>query len=279
MTIARRPSLVAALLLAALLLGLAGCGPTAAPTPTADPATLVVFAASSLTDAFAELGQRYQAAHPGVRVTFNFGASNQLAEQLAQGAPADVFASANARQMGAAIDAGRVISGAQQTFATNRLIVVLPRDNPGRVRALPDLARPGLKLVLAAAAVPVGQYALDFLDKAGQDPAFPPDFKSAVLKNVVSYEANVRAVYTKVALGEADAGIVYASDASAAAAPDLGQVESLAIPDRLNAVAAYPIAPLADSPHASLAQGFVDLVLSAEGQAVLQKYGFGPLTD
>ncbi len=268
---ARRRSAVAALLMA-VLAGLPGCGPSAAPTPTTDPVTLVVLAAASLTDAFTELGGRYQAAHPGVRVAFNFAGSNQLAEQLAQGAPADVFASANARQMAAVVESGRVVSGTQQTFASNRLIVVLPADNPGRVAALPDLAQPGLKLVLAAAQVPAGQYALDFLDKAGQDPAFPAGFKAAVLQNVVSYEANVRAVYTKVALGEADAGIVYASDASAAA----GQIRSLPIPDALNTIAVYPIAPLADGPHAALAQGFVDLVLSAEGQAVLQEHGFLP---
>ena len=176
----------------------------------------VVFAAASLTEPFGEIGKSFEAAHPGVTVVYNFAGSQQLAQQINAGAPADVFASANKKQMGATIDAGSVISGTQQIFARNRLVVIYPKDNPAGLKDLNDLANPGLKLVLAAKEVPVGQYTLDFLDKAAADPALGTTFKDAVLKNVVSYEDNVKNVLTKVALGEADAGIVYLSDISGA---------------------------------------------------------------
>jgi molybdate transport system substrate-binding protein len=224
-----------------------------------------------LTDAFGELGNTFENAHPGVTVAQSFGASNTLAEQINQGAPADVFASASTKTMVAAIDGGRIVSGTQKTFAHNRLVVIYPSDNPGQVTSLQDLAKPGLKLVLAAKEVPVGQYALDFLDKAVKNPDFGAAYKDDVLANVVSYEENVRAVFTKVSLGEADAGIVYSSDVSGEGSD---KVASLAIPDELNTIATYPIAAVKDAAQPELAQAFIDLVLSAEGQAVLARYGF-----
>jgi molybdate transport system substrate-binding protein len=260
--------LVAWALLAALLTACLPATPTPAPALSGD---LTVFAAASLTEAFTVLGQQFEAAHPGTRVVFSFGGSNTLAQQLGEGAPADVFASANRAQLQAVIDAGRIVSGTQQTFARNRLVVIFPADNPAGLASLADLAQPGLKLVLAAAEVPVGQYSLDFLAKAAQDAAFGPSFEVDVLANVVSYEPNVRAVLTKVALGEADAGIVYTSDVSGAGAEAVSQ---LAIPDALNTIASYPIASLADSAQPALAQAFIDFVLSAQGQAVLAEYGF-----
>ncbi len=253
-------------LLAALLL--AACAPAATPALSGD---LTVFAAASLTDAFTVLGQQFEAAHPGSHIVFNFGGSNSLAQQIGEAAPADVFASANKTQMQVAIDSGRIVSGTQQTFVRNRLVVITPTDNPGGVTALTDLSKPGLQLVLAAAEVPVGQYSLDFLDRAVQDAAFGPTFKDDVLANVVSYEASVRAVLTKVALGEADAGIVYSSDVVGDGADAVSRLD---IPDALNTVASYPIAALTDSARPALAQAFIDLVLSAEGQVVLAEYGF-----
>lgn len=258
-------------------IGLAGCGagdatPGGAGTE-AGPVTLTVFAAASLTDAFMEMGHAFQARHPNVEFSFNFGASNQLAQQLAAGAPADVFASANEAQMAVAVEAGRVADGSQQTFARNRLVVIFPADNPANIQLLHDLARPGLLLVLAAAEVPVGQYSLDFLDKAAQEPAFGAAFKDGVLANVVSYEENVRAVLSKVALGEADAGIVYSSDITSGAAADVGRLD---IPDDLNTIATYPIAPISDSQQLELAAAFVEFVRSAEGQGILGDYGFIP---
>lgn len=237
----------------------------------AAPKTLTVLAAASLTEPFKELGQKFSASHPGVKTAFNFAGSQQLAQQIVQGAPADVFASASTKTMDAAVTARRVQAGAPQTFAKNGLVIIFPKDNPANLRELKDLAQPGLKLDLAAKEVPVGQYSLDFLDKASKDPGFGPDFKEAVLKNVVSYEENVKAVLTKVALDEADAGIVYTSDISGAQADKVGQLE---IPAALNSIAIYPIAVLSDSPNPALAQAFVELVLSPDGQAVLAKYGF-----
>ena len=262
--------------LVAVLSFAAGCQPatpvsgTAGGTSPAQAVTLNVFAAASLTDAFGEIGGQFSAGHPGVEVVFNFAGSNQLATQIGQGAPADVFASANKTQMNAAIDSGRVVSGTQQVFARNRLVVVTPGDNPAALTTLEDLAQPGIKLVFAAKEVPVGQYALNFLDKAEAGGGLGTGYKDAVLANVVSYEENVRSVLTKVALGEADAGIVYTSDVAAAGS----EVQQIAIPDALNTIAVYPIAVLSDSPHAELAQAFVDAVLSNGGQQTLEKYGF-----
>lgn len=237
------------------------------------PVPLTVMAAASLTEAFEELAQLFEAQNPGVEVTFNFAGSQQLAQQIVEGAQADVFASANQKQMQAAVDASRVDEAAIQTFAHNRLVVIYPEDNPAGIDGLKDLARPGLKLVMAAKEVPVGQYSLEFLEKAGQEPALGPSFQQAVLKNIVSYEENVKAVLNKVALGEADAGIVYTSDVTGEAAGKIGQ---LIIPDELNVIATYPIAILEDSQHATQAQAFLDFVLSPSGQEILAKYGFMP---
>ncbi len=262
------------LALLALILAAAGCRPAALPSvnpaASAAPVTLNVFAAASLTDAFGAIGKQFAAEHAGTTVVYNFGGSNQLATQIGQGAPADVFASANTAQMQAVIDSGRVVSGTQQTFVRNRLVVVAPADRSAQLGSLQDLAKPGLKIVLAAKEVPAGQYALDFLAKAAADRNLGPEYRDAVLANVVSYEESVRSVLAKVALGEADAGIVYTSDA----ATSKGDIQRIEIPDALNTIAAYPIAALNDAPHAELAQQFVDYVLSPAGQQVLERYGF-----
>jgi molybdate transport system substrate-binding protein len=254
-------------LLIVLAVLLAGCGPSATPEPVG----LTVFTAASLTEAFTEIGQRFEAEHPGVKVTFNFAGSQQLAQQLGQGAPADVFASANEKQMGVAIEAGRVVSGTQRVFAHNRLVVIYPRDNPAGLKELRDLARPGLRLVLADKEVPVGRYALDFLDKAAGDAAFGSAFKDGVLQNVVSYEQTVKAVLSKVALGEGEAGIVFCSDVTGSGADKVGRID---IPDELNVIATYPIAPVADSRNPESAQAFIEFVLGPAGQESLAGQGF-----
>jgi molybdate transport system substrate-binding protein len=244
-------------------------------TATAQGGALSVFAAASLAEAFGALGQQFDAAN-GTQTMFNFAGSQQLAQQIVQGAPADVFASANTTQMRMVLDSGDVISGTQQTFVRNRLVVIHPQDNPAGLQTLDDLAKPGVKLVLADKAVPVGQYALDFLAKASEDPQRTAAYSETVLANVVSYEENVRAVLTKVALGEADAGIVYMSDVAQSAANDVGRI---AIPDELNTIAAYPIAPIAGAPNAVLAEQFITYVLSPEGQQILSSYGFIPVAS
>jgi molybdate transport system substrate-binding protein len=283
-----RSKILSALVLMTVLLSVA-CTPAApaveptatqasAAEPTAPAApveakTLTVLAAASLTESFTELGALFESQNPGVSVSFSFAGSQALAQQLGQGAEADVFASASNKYMQAAEDSGRVDEAAAHTFAQNRLVVIYPKDNPGGVQALKDLAKEGLKLDLADSSVPVGQYTVDFLDKAVEDPAFGAQFKDDVLKNVVSYEDNVKAVVTKVSLGEADAGIVYVTDITADAAEQTGRLD---IPDALNTIATYPIAAVKDSQNAGLAEAFVQLVLSADGQAVLGKYGFLP---
>lgn len=245
--------------------------PTVAPTEAKEPVTLTVLAAASLTESFTEIGTMFEAANPDVKVTFSFAGSQQLAQQLAEKAPADVFASASKKYMTATIESGSVISGTEKTFAKNALVVIYPKENPAGLAALTDLAKPGIKLVLGAKEVPVGQYALDFLDKAIKDPAYGATFKDDVLKNVVSYEDNVKSVVTKVTLGEADAGIVYLTDITTDAAE---KVEKITIPNEINVIATYPMATIADSAHPQEAQAFMDFVLSAEGQAVLAKYNF-----
>lgn len=252
---------------------------TKVPAPAvapAQPVTLTVLAAASLTESFTELGRMFESQNPGVTVAFNFAGSQELAQQLEQGAPADVFASASQKYMDAAIQSGRVTPKASQIFVKNRLVLIFPADNPGALTELRDLANPGLKLDLAHESVPVGKYSLEFLDKATADPAFDPDFKDNVLKNVVSYETSVKAIVSKVSLGEADAGIVYASDITADLADKVG---TLAIPAALNTIASYPIAPITDSSHADLARAFVDFILSPAGQQVLEKSNFIPVTN
>jgi molybdate transport system substrate-binding protein len=274
-----RSKILAFLLLIAVLAGSA-CSPQATPTnqpaeaPTAAPAprTLTVLAAASLTASFADINKLFESQNPGVTVSVSFAGSQQLAQQLDQGAPADVFASASKKYMDAAVTSKRVNQADAQTFVTNRLVVIFPTANPAGLKTLQDLAKPGLKLVFGDKTVPVGQYALDFLDKAVKDPAFGATFKDSVLKNVVSYETDVKSVLSKVSLNEADAGIVYVTDFNTAT-DKLGKLD---IPDALNTIAVYPIAPIADSQNSELAKTYVALVLSPEGQAIMAKYGFIP---
>lgn len=250
---------------------------TTAPAETAASAPngeLTVFAAASLTDAFKEISSQFAAANNGATITFNFAGSDQLATQISEGAPADVFASANKKQMDNVIKAGEVISGTEQTFVRNRLVVVYPQENLGKLAALKDLANPGVKIVLAQKSVPVGAYALDFLTKASKLPEYTDTYSPTVLANVVSYEENVKAVLSKITLGEADAGIVYTTDA--ATVRD-GSISTLEIPDDLNTIASYPIAATKNAANAELAQKFVEYVLSPEGQQILVKYGFIPI--
>ncbi len=235
--------------------------------------TLTVFAASSLSDALTEIAAAFKKANPGVEIVFNFGGSSTLAAQLANGAPADIFASANDKQMEAARQAKR-IAGEPKTFARNRLILIVPADNPAKIGSLRDLAKPGIKLVVAAPNVPVRDYTNTMLDRLVNVPEYGTAYKTAFLKNVVSEEDNVRQVSAKVALGEADAGIVYQSDVT----PDIARkVLTLTIPDVYNTIATYPIALTDNSANPALAQAFIDYVLSYEGQDVLEKWGFVPV--
>jgi molybdate transport system substrate-binding protein len=243
-------------------------GRPAAPAPP----TLTVYAAASLADAFRDLGRTLEAAHPGLTVHFNFAGSQQLALQIEQGAPADVFASADQRWMSYASEKG-LVEGESVIFARNRLVAIVPRTNPGRIGGLPDLARKGTKLVLAAEAVPAGKYSREALENLSAAPGFPPEYDRKVLANVVSQEENVKAVVAKVQLGEADAGLVYYSDVT----PSVSRyVRVFEIDDRYNVVASYPIAVLKSAKNAEAAKWFVDLVSSAPGQQTLERHGLLP---
>ncbi|MGE5333854.1 MAG: molybdate ABC transporter substrate-binding protein [Nitrososphaerota archaeon] len=273
----RTPSRKAIVLVGAMavLLTLAACGSSPATSATGQPVKLTVFAAASLKGAFTDIATAYRKTHPDVAITLNFAGSDTLAQQINQGAPADLFASANATQMSVAVKSGAIDGNAVKTFAHNRLVIIYPAANPAHIQTLRDIARPGVKLALATRTVPVGQYALDFLDKASADPAYGPSYKAQALKNVVSYETDVKAVLAKVALGEADAGIVYTTDAASAS----GKVGTVPIPDALNSIATYPIGVVNSSPHAAAARDLLAYILSADGQAILARYGFLPGSD
>jgi molybdate transport system substrate-binding protein len=252
----RRP--LAALALLALSLG--GCG-TADP-PGGDgtagvPGGITVFAAASLTESFDKLGTRFEAANPGAEVTINYGGSSALAKQINEGAPADVFASASPKNMAEVTGAGN--ASGPTTFVSNTLMIAVPKGNPGGVEGLADFADDGRKIALCAEEVPCGAAAAKVFDAAGITPR--PD----------TFERDVKAVLTKVSLGEVDAALVYRTDVRAAG----DEVEGIEFPEAKDAVNEYPIVVLKEAPNAETAQAFVDFVLSDEGEAVLTKAGFG----
>jgi molybdate transport system substrate-binding protein len=244
--------------------------------PVAFPAEggdLTVFAAASLTDAFEAIERVQEAATPNLSITYNFGGSQALVTQLAEGAQADVFASANTAQMDAAIEAG-LVAGEPVPFVRNRLTVVTPAGNPAGIESAADLGREGILLVLAQSEVPAGRYARESVClMAGDTATYGTGFVERVAANVVSEEEDVRDALAKVALGEADAGIVYVSDAAAAG----DQVQVVDIPDAVNVIATYPVSVLAGGDEA-LGSAFIAYLLSEEGQAMLESYGFQPVT-
>jgi molybdate transport system substrate-binding protein len=260
------------LLLATLCTLLAACGGSTTSSNTSTPVTsavtLNVFAAASLTESFNEMIAAFQQLHPNVTVKPNYNGSQVLEEQIANGAPADVFASADLANMKKANNAGLVKSS--QVFVKNRLVVIIPASNPGKIQSLKDLARKGVKIDIEATSVPAGNYSRQALASMSKSPDYGPGYKDAVLANVVSEETNVKAVVQKVQLGEADAGFVYVTDAFSAS----GKVTVIDIPDPYNVIAQYPIAVVKSSLHASDAQAFVAFVLSQAGQTIMKKYQF-----
>ncbi len=232
---------------------------------------LTVFAAASLSEAFQTLGNNFEARHHGVKLQFNFGGSQQLVQQMVQGAKADIFASANMKQMTGAIKSGVIDTATVRTFARNRLVVIVPKDNPAHLTQLKDLAKGNIKLILADSSVPAGQYSLQVLDLCSKLHEFGASFRHNVLKNVVSYEENVRAVLIKVRIGECDAGIVYTSDI---VHDSLQSVHRIEIPDSLNVIAEYPVALVREGTSRRLAGEFLEYLLSDEGSRVLWEYGF-----
>ena len=257
-----------------LLTALAGCGGEGEATAgegQEQGGTLTVFAASSLTDAFGELAGTFEERNPGVEVRQSFESSSTLLTQIQQGAPADVFASAAEEEMDAAVK-DDLVAGEPEIFVRNREVIMVPEDNPAGIQSMRDLARPGIRLVLAEDGVPAADYAMKILERA--DAEYGGGFKQDVLSNVVSREADVRASVGRVALGDADATFGYASDHT----PDIrDRVRVVEVPENLNIIATYPIAALEDAKDPGLAREWVDLVVSEEGQRVLEKWGFEPV--
>lgn len=246
-------------LVAGLLLAGACAGPEAAARTR-----LSVYAASSLTEAFTELEALFEQAHTEADASVTFAGSQILRIQIEQGAPADVFASADPGHMEALLQAGLVSEG--RVFAQNELVVVVPHDNPAGIESFAELPE-ARRVVLGTPAVPVGRYAREAL--AAADEHVRPGFQAAVLANVVSEETNVRLARSKVELGEADAAIVYRTDARASQA-----LRTLAIPDEVNVRATYLVGAVEREGRSPLTEAWIDLLLSPEGRAVLERHGF-----
>ncbi|MEV6521590.1 molybdate ABC transporter substrate-binding protein [Longispora sp. NPDC051575] len=242
-------------------LALAGCGgaddkPAATPTGGKVTGTVTVLAAASLTESFTAIGKEFEAANPGVKVTFSFGASSTLATQIVNGAPADVFAAASPATMKQVTDANLAVS--PTVFAKNQLVIAVPKGNKAGVRTIEDLAKPNLKVALCAAQVPCGAAATKALAAAN------------VKVTPVTLEADVKAALTKVRLGEVDAALVYRTDAQAAAA----DVEAIEFTASAQAVNDYPIVAVTKAPNSAGATAFVTYVLSDKARAILTKAGF-----
>ncbi|MBO0852647.1 MAG: molybdate ABC transporter substrate-binding protein [Nocardia sp.] len=257
--------LTAGLAAIALVAGLAACDSEDSASGTASgsaaPAqisgTVTVFAAASLTETFTELGHQFEAAHPGVKVVNSFGASSTLAQQIDQGAPADVFASAAPANMRQVVDAGAV-QGQPATFVDNRLEIAVPKGNPGHITGLADFGKAEPRIALCAEQVPCGAAAKQVFQLSGITPQ--PDTR----------EQDVKAVLTKVTLDEVDAALVYRTDVQAAG----DKVQGLDFPESSKVINTYPIAPLAKAPNAAAAAAFVDFIKSAQAKQVFAKAGF-----
>lgn len=240
-------------LLMALVVVLGACGDDGGSVE----GELLVSAAASLTDAFADVEAAFEDANPDVDVVLNLGSSSSLREQILEGAPADVFASANTSNMDQVVEAGEV-EGEPEIFVRNLLQIAVPSGNPAGVTGLEDFGRDELLIGLCAEEVPCGDFAREALANAGVTPAIDTN------------EPDVRALLTKVEVGELDAGITYVTDVSSTG----GTVDGVDIPDDQNVVASYPIAALTNAPNPEAAAAFVAFVLSDEGQAILAEYGF-----
>jgi len=239
-----------------------GCTPQ-----TAGP-KLTIFAASSLNNAFTELAAAYEAQNPKVTIQLNFAGSSQLAAQISEGAPADIFASADSDQMNTAVASQRIDPEQIIPFLTNQLTIIAPLDNPANLMTLNDLAQTETSLILAAPNVPIRTYADQVIGRQTSD------IQQNIYANLVSEEDNVRQIVAKIALGEADAGIVYISDIT----PDISsQVTTIPLNTTQNVTATYPIARLNDTPNPEEAHAFIQFILSPDGQDILRKWGFAPL--
>ena len=234
------------------------------------PKELTVFCAASLTGAFGEIGHIYKN-ETNISVVFNFDGSQVLRTQIENGAYADIFVSANKKQMNTLKNEGFTNNSSITVFTKTKPVIIVPKDNPAKIQNIYDLAKPGLKIVIGTKDVPIGDYTLQILVKLANDSAFGPGFTKKVIANVVSNETNVNYITSKVALGEADAGIAYRSDVTKDLAAKITKIE---IPDKYNVIAEYPMGILKQSKYPAHTMEFINLVKSDKGMAVLEKYGF-----
>ncbi len=257
-------------MLCLMLLLIAACGPLVPdPEGQARDQFMMIYAASSLTDAFEELGAAFQRRTPGLSISYNFAGSSTLALQLEEGARADVFASANEAQMTRVIEAGRIV-GTPTPFAANSLTVAVPASNPAKITTMTDLAAEDVRVVVASEGVPVRAYTETVFENLLRDGPLSEADLATIRANVVSEEGNVRGITAKLALGTADAGFVYATDVRGA---DLRTLDI--IPPQANITAEYPIGVVAGG-EAGLAAAFIAFVRSPDGQAILAEHGFQP---
>ena len=268
--------------LAAACSGCASSSPAAFPSaavgvPSNTPATatpaavdLTVYAAASLKGALEKAKSAYEAAVPGATLTISTDASSALATQIEQGAPADVFLSADTKNPQALVDKG-LTHGPAVPFAGNKLTVIVPTDNPAGIATPADLAKAGVKVVAAGDEVPITKYATQLVDNLAKEPGYPADFAAAYAANVASKEDNVKAVVAKVELGEGDAGIVYVTDAAAST-----KVATIEVPDSANVLATYAGVVVKATPNAAAAQAFLAWFAGPDGRAILAGFGFLP---
>jgi molybdate transport system substrate-binding protein len=259
-------AIVAVLVIAVIIIAAVSLSTPSSPGKT----QVTVFAAASLTAVFTEMASDYEKNHTNVNLSFDFDGSATLKTQLLNGATADIFASADYKNLNAASAAHLMDNSTIQTFAKNRLVVIVPASNPAGITSLTDLTRSGVKIVMGDTTVPIGNYTRTFLKSINNSSSDYTDFQSRFMSNVVSQESVVTSIVTKVSLGEADAGVVYATDARTAGS----KVVRVTIPDAYNVIAVYPMGKLAGAAHPTEADGFISYVMSADGQSVMTKYGF-----
>jgi molybdate transport system substrate-binding protein len=247
--------------------------PSASAAASVEAVDLTVFAAASLTGVMEDVKAAYETADPGTTVTVAPDSSAALATQIQEGAPADVFLSADTTNPEKLVDGG-LTSGDPVVFAGNELAIIVPTDNPGGLRSPVDLARAGLKVVAAGDEVPITKYATQLIANLAKEPGYPADFADAYARNVVSKEDNVKGIVTKIEVGEGDAGIVYVTDATAS-----GKVGTVDVPDGANVPASYAGVVVKASPKQDAATAFLDWFAGPDGQAILAEFGFLPPSE
>jgi molybdate transport system substrate-binding protein len=266
--------LISAMIVAGCTSSTPADAPASNPTPTPVPQTdITVFAAASLSAAFNRTAAQFEALHPGVNIVYSFDSSGTLQAQIEQGAQPDVFASAASSNMNMLKNEGLMNNTTVVNFAKNKLALIVPGSNAANISGIADLNRSGLKLVVCGSSVPCGKYTIQMLQALRNTTGYGSDYYNAVVANEVSQEPSASSAVTKIAMGEGDVAVVYASDVQE---KYQGSVKTIAIPDSLNVIATYPIGVTAGSKSPALARAFVDYVVSADGQAIMVSSHFLP---